>query len=313
MSVDFDAISFVEKKFGITLRHKCGEEWCGPCPFCGGVDRFLTFEKGNYMCRPGDGHCGRKGWLDEFVDDKTWSKLTDHEKRIITLERNQATLERKQDEIRKRVDALSVMRQSRDHIQYHDQLDAADYQHWSEQGIFKESVDFYKLGICYSCPLAQNHPSWTIPVYDSHWENLLNIRHRLIDVESGDRYRPHMAGLGSQLFNSRFVLTEKELVLVEGEKKSIVVSDLATPAIATSGTAFNMAWLRHFIEVQRLNIAFDPDATEKAWRLGVAIKKKAPHIDVRVCTLPAKPDNLLTFLGGDRSDFMPFIDLARKV
>jgi hypothetical protein len=135
----------------------------------------------------------------------------------------------------------------------------------------------------------------------------------LVDVKEGDRYRPHMAGLGSQLFNSRFVLSEKELTLVEGEKKSIVVSDLVGAAIATSGTAFNMKWLGHFDSVQRLNIAFDPDALDKAWKLGVAIKKAKKGIEVYIVTLPAKPDDMLTHLGGNRDDFLHYIDLARKV
>lgn len=313
MSVEFDVVSFVEKRFGITLRHKTKDEWCGPCPFCGGIDRFLVWEKGNYMCREGAGHCGKSGWLDEFEGGNEWAKLTDHEKRIIRLERQQAELERKQEKIQKRVSALEVMRKSRDHLTYHSNLDEADYVHWREQGISKESVDFYKLGLCFSCPMAQSHPSWTIPVYDSHWNALLNIRHRLVDVEEGDRYRPHMAGLGSQLFNSRFVLSEKELMLVEGEKKSIVVSDLATPAIATSGTAFNFAWLKHFDGVHRLNIAFDPDALDKAWKLGIEIKKQKKDMDVRIVTLPAKPDDMLTFLGADRDDFLHYVDLARKV
>lgn len=31
---------------GHTLRHKTADEWCGPCPSCGGDDRFVVFEQG---------------------------------------------------------------------------------------------------------------------------------------------------------------------------------------------------------------------------------------------------------------------------
>jgi hypothetical protein len=44
-----------------TLRHAAstgGGEWCGPCPGCGGCDRFRMWpEKGRYWCRG----CNKKG------------------------------------------------------------------------------------------------------------------------------------------------------------------------------------------------------------------------------------------------------------
>lgn len=52
----------------VELKKASGEEYHGPCPFCGGTDRFRvtpTF----FACRPGDGHCGRSGDAIEFVQE----------------------------------------------------------------------------------------------------------------------------------------------------------------------------------------------------------------------------------------------------
>jgi hypothetical protein len=71
---------------GIQLRKAgstAGGEWQGPCPWCGGDDRFHVWPEKNttdkqgrevkvpgaYWCRPGLGHCGRSGDAIQFVID----------------------------------------------------------------------------------------------------------------------------------------------------------------------------------------------------------------------------------------------------
>ena len=67
------------KKAGTTK----GGEWQGPCPWCGGTDRFHVWPEqnrtdkkgremacpGKYWCRPGLGHCGRSGDAIQFLID----------------------------------------------------------------------------------------------------------------------------------------------------------------------------------------------------------------------------------------------------
>ncbi len=48
------------------LRRASGSEYCGPCPWCQGTDRFRVFTD-HFFCRPSPGHCGRKGDIIEFV------------------------------------------------------------------------------------------------------------------------------------------------------------------------------------------------------------------------------------------------------
>ena len=93
-----DPVGLVESKFGVTMKRKTRDEWCSPCPWCGGRDRFVVWERGWYMCRPGPGHCGRSGWLDELdgIAKPTPEQM---------LEWRVAALERKQEEHERRLSA----------------------------------------------------------------------------------------------------------------------------------------------------------------------------------------------------------------
>jgi len=167
-----------------------GDEAHGPCPICGKADEdgFVIFSDGGTWCRAGD----HTGWLDD--DQKqTW---TAEEMRLRRIEAEQARARRERSELRRRLTALEQLNQGHDHIDYHNLLDTDDRRWWNEQGINDDSINAYQLGVCYNCPTdVQHRPSYTIPVYDSHHARLLNIRHRLMGVIDGDRYRPHMAGL----------------------------------------------------------------------------------------------------------------------
>ncbi len=63
-----------------------GREYQGPCPWCGGRDRFhvwpdLNDGRGAYWCRPGAGHCGRYGDNIQFARDylrKTYREACIH-------------------------------------------------------------------------------------------------------------------------------------------------------------------------------------------------------------------------------------------
>jgi hypothetical protein len=265
-----------------------------PCPWCGGEDRFMLSDRGHYRCRPGDGHCGREGWLDE----EEQQTLSPEEKRHRMAEARLLALEREARETKKRLTKLEQMAQCTDYLQYHDLLDKSDRQWWHSQGIMDEQIEEYKLGVCFSCPTDMEHrPSHTIPIWDSHWSQLLNIRHRIIGAENGNKYRPHMAGLGVQLFNSRHVLKHKEVGLVEGEKKSIILSAHGFPCCGIPGiNTFDERWLKHFGGVKRLWLAPDPGAEQQMEELGQRIVKLT-QIEVSLLTLWEKPDDLILEMG----------------
>jgi KaiC/GvpD/RAD55 family RecA-like ATPase len=64
-----DLLDIIQTRSGVALTKKAntdGGEYAGPCPFCGGKDRFRVWpnrEKPGYMCR----QCNRKGDAIEFV------------------------------------------------------------------------------------------------------------------------------------------------------------------------------------------------------------------------------------------------------
>jgi len=280
----------------------------GPCPICGQADEdgFILWENGRYLCRPG----GCEGWLDED-EQHTWTK---EEIRLRRIEAEQARAARERLEIKRRLSALEQLNQGHDHIDYHKLLDATDRQWWHDQGIIDASIDAYQLGVCYNCPTdSQHRPSYTIPIYDSHHTALLNIRHRLMGVVDGDRYRPHMAGLpGKALFNSELVHAERDLYLAEGCKKAIVLTQHGIPAMGVLGKyGFNLAWLKHFSKVKNLTLCPDPDAIQSWQKLGQQIVG-ASSMTVRVCSLPMKPDDLF-IAGGTVQDFEQYLKQARRI
>lgn len=56
-----DLIGIMER-YGVTLRKESVNSWCGPCPQCGGDDRFWIRDN-RYTCR----HCGISGDAIEFI------------------------------------------------------------------------------------------------------------------------------------------------------------------------------------------------------------------------------------------------------
>lgn len=295
-----DPASTIESTFGIVLKQITRDEWQGPCPWCGGKDRFHVWAKGNYWCRPGPGHCGRKGWIDQLGGA---AKLTKEALLELRLQR----LEAQQKETERRISALERMAHCQDHIVYHQALDDGALEWWYSQGINDDSIERYRLGYCPRCPTDRGgRASYTIPVVNGG--ELLNIRHRL-KTDGGDKYRPHMAGLGTQLFNADFLHGTKEIVIVEGSKKSIVLDQQGLGNVAIMGKrAFRRSWLDWFGDIETVYIALDPDAKESAHRLAAIFEGKG-----KIVSLPVKPDDFFTLYGGTIDQFAEFLALAKPI
>jgi hypothetical protein len=302
-----DPIGFIESHFGIQLKKVGHDEWAGSCPWCGGKDRYHSWERGNYWCRPSpeEGHCGRKGWVDDLAGAKRPSPADLMEMRVRTLERQQKDQE-------KRLQAVESMAHNKDHLAYHKAAGvtpgALDW--WLAQGVNMESFYSYSLGFCLCCPTdVEGRASYTIPVTGAGGE-LLNIRHRLKGANSGDKYRPHMAGLGLQLFNASVLSENGRVALVEGCRKAIVVGQVF-PTVAQMGKeGFDEAWLPMF-RGHDVFVALDPDAKVQAWRLGKMLSQAGAE-KVRVANLPMKPDDMLV-AGLTAREFETFLRLGRPV
>lgn len=281
------------------MRRETSGEASGPCPFCmDGEDRFRIFTRGNYWCR----QCGRKGWLDEGEN------LTSEEMRLRILEARQLEQERQLKDHELRLGALERMARSKDHIAYHESLSMEAIEYWLGEGISHESIGRYLLGFCERCPTdAEGRPSYTIPIINGGV--LVNIRHRLVGAD-GDKYRPHMAGLGTQLFNADYLDGQKgEILVVEGEKKSIVVAQHGFPNVGICGKrSFRKEWAERLKEFNTVYVVLDPDATDSAAKLAGYIGPLA-----RVVSLPVKPDDFFSMYGGSEEDLRAFLNVGRPV
>lgn len=296
-----DAVAVAQQRWPGLEFHITGSEAHSACPICkrAETDGFVLFENGGYWCRPGE--C--KGWLDE--NDR--QVLTPEEIRLRRIEAEQNRARIRQRELEKRLTAIERMHRCQDHLAYHRALDDDARRYWHGQGIYDTAIDKYLLGFCYRCPTDNEHrASWTIPVTTKG--KLVNIRHRLFNADD-DKYRPHMAGLGNTLFNSDNLYNgEPDVMICEGEKKSIVVGQHGFNTVGTMGKAgFVPAWAAAFKAQRTVYVALDPDAQEQAHKLAALFPGRG-----RVVTLPVKADDFFVN-GGKPGQFREFMRLARRV
>lgn len=297
-----EAVSRIETQFGIELKQVGRNEWAGPCVYCGGEDRWHFWtDKLNWWCRSGPGHCGQKGFLDDIFDDL--KKPTPEQ----LLEWRVAKLEARQREHEERLTRLEQMAQCQDHLQYHEGLTDKTMEYWLSEGMTEDSIKRYLLGYCLRCPTYPKSPSYTIPIVNGG--KLQNIRHRLERPDKGGKYRPHMAGLGIQLFNADLLDEQRASILVvEGEKKSIILTQAGFDAVGITGKrSFRREWLEWFASIPTIYIGLDPDATESAARLARFFDGRG-----RVVDFPCKPDDMIVRYGAGARDIEACLRWARQ-
>ena len=241
--------------------------------------------------------------------------LTDLERKLREVEREQQRaklerqrIERKQREHDERLRKIEQIHACTDHLLYHRQVsqgDALDY--WVSEGMTTDTIARYKLGFCQHCPTdREGRPSYTIPVVSNG--QLWNIRHRLIGATNGDKYRPHMAGLPNVLFNADYLRGgSDDILIVEGEKKSIVTAQTGFPNVGIMGkSGFDRAWVSRFDRFKHVYVALDPDAISQAIEVASLFGWRG-----RVVSLPGKVDDLIAKHGATAADIWHFLKLAR--
>lgn len=240
-------------------------------------------------------------------------RLDNDELRLLRIEAEQRRQAAKQAELEQRLSALEQMHRCQDHLRYHNQLDEAGREYWHSQGIYDRAIDNFVLGYCDQCPTYRESASYTIPVFGYDGE-LINIRHRLVE-ENGGKYRPHLAGLGQQLFGADVLKGKPERALVlEGEKKVICYRQNGFSAVGIMGKCarWQRAWFEWFKGVPEIVIALDPDAEGRAWRLGEAFAK-AGFGGVKIANFPTKPDDAIVLHGARLEDIEAILHTARPV
>lgn len=309
-------LDVVEKVLGDPKRESGGWKfWL--CPFHTEKTPSFGVKDDNYHCFGCDVSGDVITWFIEYgglsyeeIDLKVGGVEVDSEEaRLRRLERETRELKRKQEEHERRLSALERIHNCTDHIRYHETMPEEAFYYWNTQGMMQETIERYKLGYCHRCQTDKDgRPSYTIPVMSNG--KLWNIRHRLLGAGNGDKYRPHMSGLPTVLFNADDLRAGSHTILiVEGEKKSIIASQEGFCNVGIMGaTSFNTVWVPKFSMFSRVCVCLDPDATKKASEIAQLFNGRG-----RLVVLPEKLDDLIVQYGATARDIAGFIELGRKV
>lgn len=202
---------------------------------------------------------------------------------------------------------------------YHSQVGQA-LNYWHSQGLTDYTINLFKLGYAPECPTYRQSSSYVIPYFQQN--QLISIRHRLANPNGCGKYRPEFRELPNQLFNLDCLtgdpfdgfsqLNNDEAVLVEGEVKALVLYQYQFRAVGIPGkSSWQTSWCQAFKGLKRVYIALDPDADDKAWQIGHELAKAGP--EVKVVTLPSKPDDMFTLYGCTTKDFHKILGQGRIV
>lgn len=271
----------------VKLHRQSSDEWCGPCPKCGGEDRFIVFVEGNFWCR----QCNHKGW---------WKQTSPEERE--NREKEKQISQRR---------LLELIGRCDDWRNYHNfNPECRDY--WHNEGFTDAEIQVWNLGYCKACPLLQTSPSLTVPVW--YKGMLYDIRHRLLaPTPDSGKYRSHMAGLVPPFFNLDSISNDRKVYFVEGEKKVIKTTSCGIKsAVGYPGVNF----LDRLINVLKTKInpnqevIFIPDPGTTKQIINKLLDASLPQ-KLFVVELWKKPDDFLREYG--QAAFLECLSIARPV
>lgn len=331
-----DLLSLIEPD--ATLRKVSAREYAGPCPKCGGTDRFRVNLDNGWFCRKctsTDAHL----WHDE-IDYIMWrdgcdfataynrlggdTRLTVEQRTKIIADKDTQERKRQDDDRREHEQKLIALNAGTPWEEYHQNLDRMDKrQLWRERGLLDDWIDYYKVGYCPDMYYhGQGVPSLTIPIfepYDYIELRAVNVVYRILDAPNGDKYRPHMSGLGKPLYRcDQFGPPEVvgDCLIVEGEIKAMVtyqhlnlVDCLASVQVVGIGGKSLKDIEPQFIHAGRVWICLDPDATGEAVRLAEVLGAGR----CRIIDLPGKIDDMLVEGSLTARDLPGLLSGARRV
>ena len=270
---------------------RAGKEWRCACPLHNGNNPtgFAVYvESGHSKWKCWTNDCGQGDALD-FV--QTWLSFTKEEayqylggeRKVdpaeiarLAVERAQRAEKSLQETIAEAHKALEELRAARKWLEYHETLTQSSVGRntWIDKGIPEVWQDLWQLGYCNNFAYKSDgelyhSPSLSIPIFDGHSQDPINIRHRILNpVNPNDKYRPDRPGLKA----APFVCDPEHLdldnvLLIEGEIKSMVTYvHLDSPKWQVIGIPGKKSY-REVCEAfkgRKVWILFDPDAIEQA-------------------------------------------------
>jgi hypothetical protein len=298
-----DPISFIESKFGITLRRAHHDEYVGPCPMdChgAGIDRFHLFLDGSprVWCRV----CDYKAFVDQLAD----SDYRIDPEAIAQYRQQREQEQEKRDQYRRA--KLAQFSTKEIWREYCERMADCHKQWWKKNGVPEDWQKYLRLGHIDQKPFKDDHdnlltaPAYTIPYfhYTEQHPIFITMQYRLDTDQTDQRYR-FETGLGSSWYSTtptRSILDK--VVICEGAKKGIVTRiHLADDSFSVLAVPSKSDWagiIEQVSECGLVYIVLDPDATRQAREMKNQIGDAA-----RVIELPEKIDDAVLQHGLNRS------------
>lgn len=179
---------------------------------------------------------------------------------------------------------------------------------WCEgRGLDELDVLRFRLGYI---EMRDIGPATVLPVFAD--DQVVTIRYRAWNPRSqAEKYRPLFVGYNAHLINGdELNVMGPEVIVVEGEFKAYNLIKRGYPTVGLMGAATcKTEWLDRFKNKRRVYVALDPDQIPA--NLSWVKRLAAIHDDVRIVTLPMKPDDLIMREGGQAA-FDACVRQARK-
>ena len=317
ISYNFDLLSLAQTD---TELKKIGHYYIGPCPFCGGRDRFtikVIKAKDLWICRGCTSDGKYKDAIDYIMKRNGWgfmeaykyvsgqqddgSTMPDRDKRVAAQDSNRKQI------IDQKL-AQFTTQEIWDALHRRMVQDEQHRQWWRKNGVTDDWQDYLSLGWTpakkyISSDDGETHelPAYTIPYFlhtTQKQRKFVTMQYRLCgQVSPADRYRFEY-GLGTSYYMTTPTMPVSDKAIVcEGAKKAIVtriytadmgITVLGVPSKSDFGNVQDA-----LDNVGTVWIILDPDAKER----NIALAESIGISKCRVLELPVKVDDAL--IGGD--------------
>jgi hypothetical protein len=324
-------VDLVQKAGGNLKRS--GKEWRCACPLHSGHNPtgFSVYEEAGHSrwhcytgdCNGGDALDFVQKWLG-FTLEEAYQylggerKVDPAEMVKLTVERAERAERALQKTIEEAYKALEELRSAKKWLEYHEAVThpGVGRNAWLSRGVPEVWQELWQLGYCTNFAYKSldelcHSPSLSIPVFDGHSKDPVNIRHRILNpVDPNDKYRPDRPGLKAAPFMcDHDHLDLDNVLIVEGEIKSMVTYiHLDSPHWQVFGIPGKKSYreLCESLKGHKVWILFDPDALEQAQDAAGIIG------GARIIDISMKVDDALNSGYLDTSKLRSLIKMAKR-